>query len=168
MCLVPLEGRADFIKSDTATGMKITEYKKAGSTVWTKLDSCKLVGFADCKKITEKDWKLIERNRVGGGKFVLWYNDLGKAVLADAETKIQCNDVTLSVGGVERAEVETEMAKRIFRTLRYERDENGDVKSILAENVNVGTSSRECKKYYDAYNRLYKSDRKSTRLNPSH
>lgn len=157
MCLVPLEGRADFIKSDTATGMKITEYKKAGSTVWTKLDSCKLVGFADCKKITEKDWKLIERNRVGGGKFVLWYNDLGKAVLADAETKIQCNDVTLSVGGVERAEVETEMAKRIFRTLRYERDENGDVKSILAENVNVGTSSRECKKYYDAYNRLYKS-----------
>ena len=32
MCLVPREGRADFIKSDTATGMKITEYKKEGNT----------------------------------------------------------------------------------------------------------------------------------------
>ena len=102
----------------------VTFTEKNGNTtkVWRKISDCTLKNVTDCERMTHSDWLLSKDNaaRAGAGNsFVIWYNDLGGAILANSSQIVTANGQDRAFSAINYARVSLNRALTVFEYVQY-------------------------------------------------
>ena len=143
--------------TDGGAGTTVYTERLGGTTKsWRKIYDCTLNGVSGCERMTQRDWLLSKDNeaRAAGGSFVIWYNDLGGAVLADGGQKVSVNGQLREFSAINYARVSFDRALTSFEYTEYDSD------GYFAKTVNNqvrGTVNRLCASYTDVHGRVVKT-----------
>lgn len=143
--------------TDGGIGAIVYTERLGGTTrSWRKIYDCVLSGVSGCERMTQRDWLLSKDNeaRAVGDDFVIWYNDLGGAVLADGWQKVSVNGQLREFYAIKYARASFDGALTTFEYTEYDTD------GYFAKAVNNqvrGTTNKMCISYTDVYGRVVKT-----------